>query len=93
MVNSHTQDFVQDSALKLLPKGAFQRSTRNSAMGDNVVHRQVSSGKVSLDVSQGIADARVLKSKNFCAFPSRDSFWRDPPMNLWWRFAIYEAVK
>jgi hypothetical protein len=74
MVNSYTQYFVQDGALKFLPKGAFQRSTRNSAMGDNVVHRQISSGKVSLDVSQGIADPRVFNSKNFCAFPSRDSF-------------------
>jgi hypothetical protein len=93
MVNSYAQDFVQDCALKFLTKRAFQGSTRNSAMGDNFVDRQISPGKLFLDVSQGDVDPRVFNSENLCTLPSNDPLGRDSSRDLWWRFAVDQAVE
>src|SRR5260370_15086954 len=93
MVNSHPQDFVKHGTPEFFAKGAFKGSPWNSAVGDNVVHRQIPSGKVSLDVSQSGAHLRVFDGKDLGALASNDSLWWDPLRNLWWRLAIDQAVK
>jgi hypothetical protein len=93
MVHSHPQNLVQHSALEFLAKGSFQGSPGKLSVGDDIVHRQVTAKKVSLDVAQGGADVRVFNGQDFSAFASHHSFWRDPLRDLWRWFAVNQRIE
>jgi hypothetical protein len=75
VVDSDTQYFVQHGAPELPTKRAFQRSPRQSRAGDDIVHRQIAPGKVSLDVSESGTHLRIFHRKNLGAVASDDSLW------------------
>jgi len=79
VADSNPQNLVKNSTLKFGTKGPFQRSPRNSAMGDDIVHRQIAFSKVLLDVAERISNVAVLDGPG-----SRCSFGLQL---LWARFA------
>src|SRR5215469_14181560 len=93
MVNSHPEDLVKHGALKFFSKGAFQGSAGNAAVRNDVVHRQIPSGKISLDVSECGADLRVFHGEDLCTLASHNALWGDPLRRLWWALAINQSVE
>ena len=82
MIDSNSKNLMKYRSLKLVAKGALQRSPWNPAVSDYIVHRQIASGKVLLNVSKGVCNVRVIDGENLGAFSRDHSLWRDALWHL-----------
>jgi len=93
VIYSDAKNLMEYRSLKLVAKSAFQRSAWNLAVGNYIVHRQIASGKVLLNVPERARNVRVLDGENLGAFSRDHSLWRDPLGYLWRRSAIHQVIE
>src|SRR4029077_1960404 len=93
VIDSYPKNLIKYRSLKLITKSTFQRSARNPAVGNDIVHRQIASGKVLLNVPERAGDVRVIDGENLGAFSCDHSLWRNSLGYLWRRTAIHQAVE
>jgi hypothetical protein len=68
VIDSHSENLIKYRSLKLVAKSAFQRSAWNLAVGNYIVHRQIASGKVLLNVPERARNVRVLDPRTSVLF-------------------------
>ncbi len=83
MIDSYPKNLIKYRSLKLITKSTFQRSARNPAVGNDIVHRQIASGKVLLNVAERAGDVRVIDGENLGAFSCDHSLWCDSLRYFW----------
>src|ERR1700745_2584887 len=83
VIDSYPKNLIKYRSLKLITKSTFQRSARNPAVGNNIVDRQIASGKVLLNVPERAGDIRVIYGENLGAFSRDHSLWCDSLRYLW----------
>lgn len=93
MIYSDAKNLMEYRSLKLVAKSAFQRPARNPAMGNYIVHRQIASGKVLLDVPKGACNVRVVDGENLGAFSRGHSLWRDSLGYIRWWAAVHQVIE
>jgi len=93
MADSNPQDFVKNRTLKFVTKSPFQGSPRPSAVGDDIVDRQIASLKILLDVAERISDVTVFDGKSLGAFSGYNSLGRDSLRQIWWALTIHESIE
>ena len=77
MADSNPQNLVKDRTLKFVTKDPFQRSPRNSAVSNDIVHRQIAFSKVLLDVAERISNVAVFDGKGLGAPSGYNSLGSD----------------
>src|SRR6516225_6975958 len=93
MTDSSPQNLMKDRTLKFVTKGPFQRSPRNSAVSNNIVHRQIAFSKVLLDVAERISNIAVFDGKGLGA-PSGDNSLRNDSLRCIRRaLAIHQPIQ
>jgi hypothetical protein len=93
MADSNPQNLVKNRTLKFGTKGPFQRSPRDSAVGYDIVHRQIAFSKVLLDVAERISNVAVFDGQGLGALSGYNSFGRDSLRYIRWGLAIHQPIE
>src|SRR6516225_11908622 len=93
VADSNPQNLVKNSTLKFGTKGPFQRSPRNSAVGYDIVHRQIAFSKVLLDVAERISNVAVFDGQGLGAPSGYNSLRNDSLRCVRRALAIHQSIE